>query len=63
MTDIESPYNFVLMIPQSDTERLLEEHIATFGLKAERRVELKQFTRAPTECHAHSCIPMAGKRP
>jgi 2-polyprenyl-6-methoxyphenol hydroxylase-like FAD-dependent oxidoreductase len=43
MTDIESPYNFVLMIPQSDTERLLEEHIATFGLKAERRVELKQF--------------------
>ena len=43
MTDIDSPYNFVLMIPQSDTERLLEEHIATLGLKAERRVELKQF--------------------
>jgi 2-polyprenyl-6-methoxyphenol hydroxylase-like FAD-dependent oxidoreductase len=43
MTGIESPYNFVLMIPHSNTERLLEEHIATFGLKAERRVELKQF--------------------
>jgi 2-polyprenyl-6-methoxyphenol hydroxylase-like FAD-dependent oxidoreductase len=43
MTGIESPYNFVLMIPQSDTERLLEEHIATFGVKAERRVELKHF--------------------
>jgi len=43
MTDIESPYNFALMIPQSETERLLEEHIATFGLKAERQAELKQF--------------------
>ncbi len=31
------------MIPQSDTERLLEEHLARFGLKAERQVELKQF--------------------
>ena len=43
MTHIESPYNFALMIPQSDTERLLEEHLATFGLKAERQVGLKQF--------------------
>jgi 2-polyprenyl-6-methoxyphenol hydroxylase-like FAD-dependent oxidoreductase len=42
MTHIESPYKFVLMIPQSDTERLLEEHLETFGLKAERQVELKQ---------------------
>jgi 2-polyprenyl-6-methoxyphenol hydroxylase-like FAD-dependent oxidoreductase len=33
MTHIESPYKFVLMIPQSETERLLEEHLATFGLK------------------------------
>ena len=43
MTGVESPHNFVLMIPQSETERLLEEHIATFGLKAERQVELKQL--------------------
>src|SRR5277367_5807501 len=42
LTEIESPYNFALMIPQSDTERLLEEHLATFGIKAERKVELKQ---------------------
>jgi hypothetical protein len=35
MIDIESSYNFVLMIPQGDTERQLEKHIATFGLKAE----------------------------
>jgi 2-polyprenyl-6-methoxyphenol hydroxylase-like FAD-dependent oxidoreductase len=43
MTGVDSPHNFVLMIPQSETERLLEEHIATFGLKAERQVELKQL--------------------
>jgi 2-polyprenyl-6-methoxyphenol hydroxylase-like FAD-dependent oxidoreductase len=43
MTHIESPYNFVLMIPQSDTERLLEGYLETFGLKAERQLELKQF--------------------
>ena len=43
MTEIDSPHNFVLMIPQSDTERLLEEHLGTFGVKAEREVELKQF--------------------
>jgi 2-polyprenyl-6-methoxyphenol hydroxylase-like FAD-dependent oxidoreductase len=43
MTHIESPYNFVLMIPQSETERLLEEYLETLGVKAERRVEVKQF--------------------
>jgi 2-polyprenyl-6-methoxyphenol hydroxylase-like FAD-dependent oxidoreductase len=43
MTHIESAYNFVLMIPQSETERLLEEHLETLGLKAERQVELKQL--------------------
>jgi 2-polyprenyl-6-methoxyphenol hydroxylase-like FAD-dependent oxidoreductase len=43
LTEIESPHNFVLMIPQSDTERLLEEHLGTFGVKAERELELKQF--------------------
>src|ERR1700704_5296757 len=40
---LEPGYNFVIIIPQSDTERLLEEHLAAFGLKAERQVELKQF--------------------
>lgn len=47
MTHIDSPYNFVLMIPQSDTERLLEEHLGTFGAKTERQVELKQFQSSP----------------
>jgi len=43
LAQVDSPYKFVLMIPQSETERLLEEHLATFGVKAEREVELKGF--------------------
>jgi 2-polyprenyl-6-methoxyphenol hydroxylase-like FAD-dependent oxidoreductase len=43
MTHIESVHNFVLMIAQSDTERLLEDHLATFGVKTERQTELKKF--------------------
>jgi 2-polyprenyl-6-methoxyphenol hydroxylase-like FAD-dependent oxidoreductase len=40
---IDSAYKFALMIPQSETERVLEEHLATFGLAAERQKELKSF--------------------
>jgi 2-polyprenyl-6-methoxyphenol hydroxylase-like FAD-dependent oxidoreductase len=43
MTQVDSGYKFVLMIPQSETERLLEEHLVTFGVKAERQTELKDF--------------------
>ncbi len=43
MASVDSPYNFVLMIPQSETERLLEEHLAAFGVKVERQVELESF--------------------
>jgi 2-polyprenyl-6-methoxyphenol hydroxylase-like FAD-dependent oxidoreductase len=43
MTQVDSPYKFVLMIAQSETERLLEEHLATFGVKAERQKELRSF--------------------
>lgn len=43
MTHVDSPHNFALMIPQSETERLLEEHLHALGVKAERQSELKQF--------------------
>jgi 2-polyprenyl-6-methoxyphenol hydroxylase-like FAD-dependent oxidoreductase len=38
--DIASPYNFALMIPQRDTERLLTEHLAAVGVTIERQVQL-----------------------
>jgi 2-polyprenyl-6-methoxyphenol hydroxylase-like FAD-dependent oxidoreductase len=43
MKEVDSGYKFVLMIAQSETERLLEEHLATFHVKAERQTELTDF--------------------
>ncbi len=37
-------YPFALMIAQSETERLLEDHLAAQGIQVERQVELLRFT-------------------
>ncbi len=37
---IESRYNYALMLPQSDSEALLNSHLESFGTKVERSVEL-----------------------
>jgi 2-polyprenyl-6-methoxyphenol hydroxylase-like FAD-dependent oxidoreductase len=41
--DVKSRYPFALMIPQSETERLLEEQLEGFGTKVERLTELSSF--------------------
>ena len=41
---IASRYDFALMLPQRDTERLLNQHLETFGVVVERQVELTGFT-------------------
>jgi len=43
LAKIESPFNFALLIPQSETERLLEEHLLSLGVRVERQTELKGF--------------------
>ncbi|NHO33914.1 FAD-dependent monooxygenase [Acetobacter fallax] len=40
---ITSSFNYLLLIPQSETERLLEEHLRTFGKTVERGTELTDF--------------------
>lgn len=40
---IASAFNYLLMIPQSETERLLEEYFGTFGKTVERETELTDF--------------------
>ena len=42
-TDVVSSYPYALMLPQSDTERLLEEHLGRLGVKPERRTEVSSF--------------------
>ena len=44
LDDIDSPYPYALMIPQSDTERVLEEQLAKRGVKVERTVALESFS-------------------
>jgi 2-polyprenyl-6-methoxyphenol hydroxylase-like FAD-dependent oxidoreductase len=46
LTDVDSPYPYALMLPQSETERLLEEHLGRLGLRVERSTELVDFAAA-----------------
>jgi len=43
LDDLDSPYRYALMIPQSETERLLEERLAGRGVAVERRTQLSSF--------------------
>ncbi len=51
--DIASAYNFALMIPQRDTERLLTAHLRSLGVMVERQVDLTGFMEAPDGIEAH----------
>ena len=44
LEEIASQYNFALMIPQSETERLLTEHLRSLGVEIERQIELAGFS-------------------
>src|SRR6202453_4604799 len=46
LSSVDTPYKFMLLIQQSETERLLEEHLADLGARVERRVELKTFEQS-----------------
>ena len=45
MDSVQSAYPFGLMLPQSETERLLEERLQGLGVLVERQVELLEFKR------------------
>ena len=46
LTSVASPFPFALGLPQSETERLLGEHLNAFGITVERGVELTSLTQA-----------------
>jgi 2-polyprenyl-6-methoxyphenol hydroxylase-like FAD-dependent oxidoreductase len=48
LAGVKSPYPFALMLPQSDTERLLEAHLANLGITIERETELTAFKAEET---------------
>ena len=43
LSDVDSIYRYALMLPQSDTERLLETRLDELGTVVEREVELLDF--------------------
>ena len=45
MESAQTPYPYALMLPQSETERLLEERLRRLGVAVERRLELATFER------------------
>ncbi len=49
---VASPYNFALMIPQCDTERLLTAHLKSLGVTVERTVELLGFSETADHVEA-----------
>src|SRR5579871_1174491 len=42
---LESAYPYILMLPQSETERILNAHLERQGLQVEREVTFTGFTR------------------
>jgi 2-polyprenyl-6-methoxyphenol hydroxylase-like FAD-dependent oxidoreductase len=44
MDSVKSPFPYGLMLPQSETERLLEERLAGLGVTIERQTEVLGFT-------------------
>lgn len=47
-TDLNTPFPFVTLLPQSETERILEAQLATYGHVVERETELTGFAQFPT---------------
>jgi 2-polyprenyl-6-methoxyphenol hydroxylase-like FAD-dependent oxidoreductase len=45
LSSVDTLYKFILLIQQSETERLLEEHLAGLGATVERQVELMSFAQ------------------
>jgi 2-polyprenyl-6-methoxyphenol hydroxylase-like FAD-dependent oxidoreductase len=43
LSSVDTPYKFVLLIQQSETERFLEEQLGQLGVKVERQVDLENF--------------------
>jgi 2-polyprenyl-6-methoxyphenol hydroxylase-like FAD-dependent oxidoreductase len=42
--DLDSRFNFVLLLAQSDTERILREHLQQAGIRVAQATELVGFT-------------------
>lgn len=49
---VETPYPYALMIPQSETERLMAQHLESLGVHVERNLELVKFSESEKGIHS-----------
>src|SRR5271170_7828792 len=52
MDSVKSPYPYGLMLPQSETERLLEERLQGLGVSVERQTEVLDYKRTESGVQA-----------
>jgi 2-polyprenyl-6-methoxyphenol hydroxylase-like FAD-dependent oxidoreductase len=52
---VASPHPYALMLPQSETERLLDEHLNGLGVQVERGVELIQLAASADQVISPHC--------
>ncbi|MBB6185962.1 FAD-dependent monooxygenase [Rhodanobacter sp. MP7CTX1] len=52
LDSVDGPYPYALMLPQSETERLLEERLLALGVTVERNVEVTSLTNSDTNVQA-----------
>lgn len=57
MGSVNSPYPYAMMIPQSETERLLEERLVELGVTVERSVEVTSMISDPGNVSASLTHP------
>jgi len=54
LDELDSPYPYVLILPQSGTERILAAHLGHLGVTVERPVELTGLRQDPDDVTALS---------
>ena len=60
LSTVASPYPFILSLPQAETERLLLEQLATFGIEVERETSLTTLDQTSELVHATLRHPDGG---
>ena len=59
---LHTRYPYLLFLDQSETERLLTEHLATLSVRIERGVELTMFSQGSAGLQAHAASRRTGTR-
>lgn len=60
--NLESPYPFILCLEQNKTEKILIDHLASFGVEVERNTEVMSLKQDDTGADAQLLCVLSGKQ-